>query len=504
MERMKSIGDIYNKNTTEKYYETVGKNAENNEKSDAEKLLDSLIPENLQGKAVLDLGCGNGRHSEILCERGAEIVVGIDLSESMIEEAKARKKEKQLSNLELVRADMDNLPISENKFNFIFSRFSLMYSGKMEQVVNDLGKSLITGGEILIETSVATIQDQELKNESIPLILSIGNKEVQLKNFAYTMADYMDAFEKAGLKVVVAEQFSADDLSVAPEYEKRDKIKFDYAIFHLLKEESEKNVFQPFPFQGGFEKKKISEEGERAELSPERREQLDTMIAEVAKLFEGSDVSWSIDGGLSVSLLRGEYIGEHRDLDVAVEVSQLEKLQQLVESKGFGLFATLNAQRRETMVMKRVDAKEFSDAPTYLFWIIAVDEDGLIQKNKPLSFINVHKIYRNEQGLPVAANGNALPSEWFEPKTVEYQGRILNLAQPSKTAYYKLRSLRNYDITDLQYLVKTGELSIGDIETVEEVLEKEPQTNDPKYYAYRRKVVGMMKDWLQEKINEQK
>ena len=498
MERMKPIGDIYNKNTTEKYYETVGKNAENNEKSDAEKLLESLIPQNLQEKVVLDLGCGNGRHSEVLCERGAEKVVAIDLSESMIEEANARKIEKQLSQLELVRADMDNLPIGENKFDFIFSRFSLMYSGKMEQVVSDLSKSLVAGGEILVETSVATIQDQELKNESIPLVLSIGNKEVQLKNFAYTMADYMSAFEKAGLKVVVAEQFSANDLSIAPEYEKRDEIKFDYAIFRLLKEKSEKNVFQPFPFEGGFEKKKINEEGERAQLSSEKKEQLDIMIAEVAILFEGSDVSWAIDGGLSVSLLRGEYIGEHRDLDVAVENSQLEKLQKLVESKGFGLFATLNAQRRETMVMKRVDAKEFSEAPTYLFWIVAVDEEGLIQKDKPLSFINVHKIRRNEQGLPLYWGGEILPAEWFESKIVEYQGKTLNLAHPAKTAYYKLRSLRNYDVKDLEYLVKAGELNLQDIETIEKVLEKEPQANDQKYYTYRRKVIEMMKGWLKE------
>lgn len=264
----------------------------------------------------------------------------------------------------------------------------------------------------------------------------------------------------------------------------------------IKKEESEKNVFQPFPFEGGFEKKKINEEGERAQLSSERKEQLDIMVAEVAKLFEGSDVSWAIDGGLSVSLLRGDYIGEHRDLDVAVENSQLEKLQKLVESKGFGLFATLNAQRRETMVMKRVDAKGFSEAPTYLFWIIAVDEEGLIQKDKSLSFINVHKIRRNEQGLPLNWGGEILPVEWFEPKIVEYHGKTLNLAHPAKTAYYKLRSLRNYDVRDLKYLIDEEKLTFQDIETIEEILEKEPQTKDPKYYAYRRKVIEMMKGWL--------
>ena len=85
-----------------------------------------------------------------------------------------------------------------------------------------------------------------------------------------------------------------------------------------------KNEFQPFPFGGGFESKKVNKEGERTQLTPERKEQLDKMILEVVKLFEESNITWSIDGGLSISLFKGEYMGEHRDLDIAVEVSQLE------------------------------------------------------------------------------------------------------------------------------------------------------------------------------------
>ena len=135
---------------------------------------------------------------------------------------------------------MDNLPLAKDKFDFIFSRFSLMYSGKMEQVVKNLSDALSSGGEILVETSVATIQDQEqrtdLDKNPIPLILTIGDKKVELKNFAYTMEDYMSAFENAGLKLEIVEQFSADELSIAPEYKNRDKVKFGYGIFKVIKE----------------------------------------------------------------------------------------------------------------------------------------------------------------------------------------------------------------------------------------------------------------------------
>jgi hypothetical protein len=233
------------------------------------------------------------------------------------------------------------------------------------------------------------------------------------------------------------------------------------------------NIFQPFPFQGGFEKNKILEDGTRVALTRERKLQIIAMLCELEKLFDCSGLSWTVDGGLSVSILRGDFIGEHRDLDLAVEEHQLEQLQKHIESRGYGLFVTLGVQKRETMVMKRVDWKEFSTADTYLFWIIAVDEKGLIQKDRPLSFINVHIIRRNELGNPLSWGKKELPAHWFYSKAIEFHGCFLNVASPLKTAYYKLRSLRNYDLTDLQHMLDSGMLFFSDIMEIEAVLAEE-------------------------------
>ena len=51
--------------------------------------LKPLFP-TLEGKAVLDLGCGYGWHCKFAVEQGARQVLGIDLSQKMIEEAKRR------------------------------------------------------------------------------------------------------------------------------------------------------------------------------------------------------------------------------------------------------------------------------------------------------------------------------------------------------------------------------------------------------------------------------
>jgi SAM-dependent methyltransferase len=51
--------------------------------------LRALVPDNLQGAAVLDAGCGSGAQAQWLLEQGAD-VVAIDISPRMIEEAERR------------------------------------------------------------------------------------------------------------------------------------------------------------------------------------------------------------------------------------------------------------------------------------------------------------------------------------------------------------------------------------------------------------------------------
>ena len=46
----------------------------------------SLLPD-LQGRKLLDLGCGTGGHLQLYLERGADKVIGTDLSEKMLEQA---------------------------------------------------------------------------------------------------------------------------------------------------------------------------------------------------------------------------------------------------------------------------------------------------------------------------------------------------------------------------------------------------------------------------------
>ena len=50
-------------------------------------ILLAMIPE-VDGKRVLDIGCGMGQHAKQYSDMGAESVLGIDISEKMLEYAR--------------------------------------------------------------------------------------------------------------------------------------------------------------------------------------------------------------------------------------------------------------------------------------------------------------------------------------------------------------------------------------------------------------------------------
>jgi len=67
---------------------------------------------------VLDVGCGTGLLFEHVANR-AKLLVGLDFSSRMLEEAK--KRTKQFSNVALIRTDADYTPFPNETFDAVFA-----------------------------------------------------------------------------------------------------------------------------------------------------------------------------------------------------------------------------------------------------------------------------------------------------------------------------------------------------------------------------------------------
>lgn len=102
----------------------------------------SLLPE-LNGLSVLDLGCGFGEHCKGFIERGAAKVVGIDISEKMLEVAKAENADPKITYLNMPMEDLDKI---DGKFDLIVSSLAIHYVEDFGGLVKNIYDLLNPGG----------------------------------------------------------------------------------------------------------------------------------------------------------------------------------------------------------------------------------------------------------------------------------------------------------------------------------------------------------------------
>ena len=83
----------------------------------------SLLP-NLEGKRVLDLGCGMGEHCVDYVNRGASRVVGLDISKKMLEVANKENADPKITYLNIPMEDIGNI---DEKFDVVISSLAIHY-----------------------------------------------------------------------------------------------------------------------------------------------------------------------------------------------------------------------------------------------------------------------------------------------------------------------------------------------------------------------------------------
>ena len=205
----------------EEYLELYPHRGPDDARRDVAFALERLCPD---PEPILDLCCGNGRHSVRFAERGF-FPVGLDYSAPLLEVARLRNR-----SLRLVRGDMRALPFADDSFrsvvNFFTSFGYFVSEGDNFAVVAEIERALRPGGRVLCDTfGLAHVLSTLIPEES----LQAGGREYRIRRGwnaetrriekqievrrggttesfresvrAYTGEELTDMFERAGLAV---------------------------------------------------------------------------------------------------------------------------------------------------------------------------------------------------------------------------------------------------------------------------------------------------------------
>ena len=103
----------------------------------------------LRGKALLDLGCGEGRHSLSAWLNGAETTIGLDIGETDLRTASSRRSEFQCPSgrqLLFVRGNGMQLPFPDETFDIVVCSEVLEHLIDYKSVLIEIERVLAKGG----------------------------------------------------------------------------------------------------------------------------------------------------------------------------------------------------------------------------------------------------------------------------------------------------------------------------------------------------------------------
>lgn len=104
--------------------------------------LQKLLPD-FNGKKVLDLGCGFGWHCMYAADHGASRVVGVDLSEKMLEEARTRNLSSMIEYRCMAVEDFD---FTEESYDIIISSLTFHYLESFREICRKIYDNLPLDG----------------------------------------------------------------------------------------------------------------------------------------------------------------------------------------------------------------------------------------------------------------------------------------------------------------------------------------------------------------------
>jgi len=105
------------------------------------------------GGRVLEVGVGTGLSLSDYSRRTR--IVGIDISDAMLDKARKRVKDEGLTNVEALEVmDAENLSVPDASFDVVVAQYVVTSIPNPEKALNEFARAVRPGGEIIISTRI--------------------------------------------------------------------------------------------------------------------------------------------------------------------------------------------------------------------------------------------------------------------------------------------------------------------------------------------------------------
>lgn len=145
------------------------------------------------GESVLDLGSGAGFDAFLAVRKvGKEgRVIGVDMTDEMLEKARENAKKGGFTNVEFRKGDIEDLPVKDEEVDVVISNCVINLAPDKEKVFRETYRALKPGGRLMVSDVVLTKPlPDNLKNDKDLLIGCVSG--------AILKEDYLNLLKKTG------------------------------------------------------------------------------------------------------------------------------------------------------------------------------------------------------------------------------------------------------------------------------------------------------------------
>ena len=191
----------------------------------------ALLPD-LHGLEIVDLGCGFGWFCRWAAEQGAAGVLGLDVSDKMLERARAETTD---TRIRYDRADLEKLQLPKANFDLVYSSLAFHYIEDFAGLLANIRQSLKPGGRLIFSIEhpiyMAPRQPDWLVDADGGKIWALNSYQIEGKRLTNwlaegvvkqhrTMGTTLNLLIKSGFTIAHVEEWSPsdEDLALHPDW----------------------------------------------------------------------------------------------------------------------------------------------------------------------------------------------------------------------------------------------------------------------------------------------
>lgn len=155
-----------------------------------------------KGHSVLDVGAGSGYLTIPAAKQTDGMVFALDMDERMLEVIDTKAKAERLTNIQLVRGNINNIPLPDGSVDIVLASLILHEVGALPAVLTQINRVLKTGGFILC----LEYEKEESTVKGPPMHIRIPSVEMEQQLITAGFGNVQKVFSRESIYIIVAQK----------------------------------------------------------------------------------------------------------------------------------------------------------------------------------------------------------------------------------------------------------------------------------------------------------